>query len=143
MPAEANKDVVRRFIGAVNGGDLAAVEALLAPDYLDHSLPPGTPPDRAGFLRFLAGCRRTFPDARWTTEDLLAEGDKVAGRVTFRGTHRGELLGIPPTGKAVAIGGIGIYRVAGGRIAEGWVQRDLLGLLQQLGAIPAPGQLGA
>lgn len=143
MSSVESKDLVRQFIDAVNRGDSSAIEAVLAPDYVDHSLPPGVPPDRSGFVRFIAGFRQSFPDAHWTIDDLIAEGDKVAGRVTFRGTHQGDLMGIPPTGKPATIGGIGIYRIAGAKIAEGWVQRDLLGLLQQLGAIPTPGSAGA
>lgn len=138
MSAEEAKAVVRQFIEAINRGDSSAIEAALAPGDVDHSLPPGVPPDRAGFLKFITGFRQALRDAHWTVEDLIAEGDKVVGRVTFHGTHQGELLGIPLTDKPATIGGIGLYRLAAGQIAEGWVQRDLLGLLQQLGAMPGP-----
>jgi predicted ester cyclase len=79
-----------------------------------------------------------IPDLRVTIEELVAEGDKVAVRRSYEGTHRGELLGIPPTGKQVRIGGISIFRLTEGKIAEHWEQLDRLALMQQLGVIPAP-----
>ena len=81
-----------------------------------------------------------IPDLQVTIEELVAEGDKVAVRRSYAGTHRGELLGISPTGKQVRIGGISIFRLAGGKIAEHWEQLDRLALMQQLGALPTPGQ---
>jgi steroid delta-isomerase-like uncharacterized protein len=96
--------------------------------------------DRDGFLRFLGALRSAFPDVAVTVEDLLAEGDEVAVRWTWRGTQQGPFLGIPPTGEAVTGSGIGLFRIVNGRIVEDFVQEDTFGLLQQLGAIPAPGQ---
>jgi predicted ester cyclase len=84
-----------------------------------------------------------FPDAQFTLEDLIAEGDKVTFRATLRGTHRGEFMGIAPTGKHVTMTAIGIGRIEEGKIAEGWQSTDVLGLLQQLGAIPQMAQGGA
>jgi predicted ester cyclase len=139
MSTEANKTIVRRLLDAINTGDLAIADELIAPGYIDHSAPPGYPPGPQGFTRSIGVFRAAFPDFHWATDDLIAEGDKVVIRVTARGTHQGELMGIAPTGKRVQVTGIGIYRIADGKIAEAWVNRDLLGLLQQLGAIPAPG----
>ncbi len=78
-----------------------------------------------------------FPDGKWILDDAVAEGDKVAVRYTFRGTHQGELLGIPPTGKQVTMTGINIYRIVNGQFAEIWESYDKFGLLQQLGVLPA------
>ncbi len=78
-----------------------------------------------------------FPDGQMTIEDLVAEGDRVVARTTFNGTHQGEMQGIPATGKAVSVSGITIFRLDNGKIAEGWLVNDNLGLMQQLGVIPA------
>jgi steroid delta-isomerase-like uncharacterized protein len=85
----------------------------------------------------ISAYRAAFPDLRYTVEDQLAEGDLVASRWTVRGTHRGELMGIAPTGKEIGLTGITIQRFANGKIAEEWWNWDTLGLMQQLGAIPA------
>ena len=85
---------------------------------------------------YLAG----IPDLRVTIEELVAEADKVAVRRSYDGTHQEELLGVPPTGKHVRIGGISIFRLAEGKIAEHWEQLDRLTLMQQLGVLPTPGQ---
>jgi steroid delta-isomerase-like uncharacterized protein len=115
-------------------------DELLAPGYTVHYA--GNPPmDRDGFLQFLGALRSAFPDLAVTVEDLLAaEGGEVAVRWTWSGTQQGPFLGIPPTGKAVTGSGIGLFRIANGRIVEDFVQEDTFGLLQQLGAIPAPGR---
>jgi steroid delta-isomerase-like uncharacterized protein len=135
-------EVVRLLMAALNAGDLATLDELVAPGFVDRMPLPGVPPGRDGLKQVIAQFRAAFPDAHWTVEDLIAEGDKVAVRVTFRGTHRGELFGVPPTGRQVTVPGIGIYRVVDGQIAEEWVVRDLLGLLQQLGALPVAGSSG-
>src|SRR5215207_5498285 len=104
----------------------------------------GSPPHvRGDDLQPAAGGSRRgagLPDLQVTIEELVAEGDKVAVRRSYAGTHRGELLGIPATGKQVRISGISIFRLAGGKIAEHWEQLDRLALMQQLGALPTPGQ---
>ena len=140
MSVEESKAVVRRAYDFWNTGDVSGLDELVAPAIVMHLRGR---PDVAGidaYRTYHAALRGAFPDQRWTLEDLVAEGDKVAAMWTFRGTHRGELMGIAPTGKEVAVTGISVFRVADGRIAENWVQSDLLGLLQQLGAIPTPGQ---
>jgi steroid delta-isomerase-like uncharacterized protein len=140
MSTADNKALVRRFWeGLVGTGNSALADELLAPGYSVHYA--GNPPmDRDGFLQFLGALRTAFPDVAVTVEDLLAEGDEVAVRWTWRGTQQGPFLGILPTGEAVAGSGIGLFRIANGRIVEDFVQEDTFGLLQQLGAIPAPGQ---
>jgi steroid delta-isomerase-like uncharacterized protein len=133
------KDVYRRFLDeGFNRGNLDALDDILTPDYVDHNAPPGTLPGPAGIKSIIAGFRAAFPDVRMTIEDQLADGDRVATRYTFRGTHLGNLMGIPPSGKQIEMTGITIARIAGGKMAEGWVVYELLSLLQQIGAVPSP-----
>ncbi|MBI3859846.1 MAG: ester cyclase [Thaumarchaeota archaeon] len=134
MSAE-NKAIIRRMIEEVwNNKNLAAVDEVVAADCIGH--PPtgiearGSEGVKQNVTRFCTA----FPDLHWTIEDMIAEGDKVVIRNTFRGTHQGEFLGIAPTGKQVMVTATGTYRLKDGKIAEGWVNQDLLGLLQQLGA---------
>jgi predicted ester cyclase len=141
VSAEENKAVVRRVLAQVfNEWNLAAADELIAPGYVYHE--PGTPelPGPDGFKQLVGIYRTAFPDARITVEDQVAEGDKVATRFTGRGTHRGELMGIAPTGKAMTVTGIVVSRVAGGNVEEEWENFDALGMLQQIGALPAPDQ---
>jgi steroid delta-isomerase-like uncharacterized protein len=137
---DENKAAVRRFWEDLVGkGNNSLADDLLAPGYVVHYA--GNPPmNRDEFLRFLEALRTAFPDVAVTVEDLLAERDEVAVRWKWRGTQQGAFLGIPPTGKAVTGSGIGLFRFANGQIREDFVQEDTFGLLQQLGAIPAPGQ---
>ena len=115
------------------------MERFFAPDYVDHSR-PGLPPGPEGVTAFIAVVRAAFPDLVVGIADTVAEGDKVAVRGTLRGTHRGEFLGIPPTGKPFAVSFIDLNRIAGGKLVERWASQDDLGMLQQLGVIPASGQ---
>ena len=144
MSTDENKALVRRaYEELVNRGNLAHIEELVHEDYVDHTHAPGWPTDREGLRQQVAYFRSAFPDLHVTLEELIAEGDTVAVRQTMRGTHRGEFFGIPPTGRQVAVTGISLYRVANGKIVEEWWQEDLLGLMQQLGAIPASAQADA
>jgi steroid delta-isomerase-like uncharacterized protein len=138
MATSDSKAIARRFlVDAFAGGNFDLFDQLLAPTYVDHDAPPGIPPGPTG-IRALADTFRTaFPDMRFTIHDVVAEGDRVVARYTFAGTHRGELMGIPPTGKEVAMPGISIYRIAEGRMQEAWVQYDMLGMLRQLGVVAA------
>jgi steroid delta-isomerase-like uncharacterized protein len=141
MSEAENKTIAERFNEDVWGrGDEAALEELLAPDFVDHDALPGQSPDREGHRQILAEFRSAFPDLHVTTEDVVAEGDKVVSRWTARGTHQGDLLGIAPTGNGFTIKGIDVLRIAGGRIVERWAQSNDLELMQQLGVVPAPGQ---
>jgi predicted ester cyclase len=101
---------------------------------------PPPPETWRAWRQFTAPFSEAFPDLRLTIQDIAAEGNTVAARVAFHGTHRGELQGIPPTGKEVAFTSMEFNRVVGGKVEEHWVEIDLLGLMQQLGAVPAPGQ---
>jgi steroid delta-isomerase-like uncharacterized protein len=139
MSPEENKAIVRRWFAETDKGNHAIVDELCAPDYVDHSPPlPGMPEGSAGVRRANELLRAAFPDTVHTIEDQVAEEDKVVTRLRGRATFAGEILGIPPNGKVVEIGGIAIHRLADGKLVEHWAQADLLSFMQQLGAIPAP-----
>lgn len=139
MSIEANKAIVSRLCEELNKGNLDVVDEIFAPDYFDHNPAPGMPPSIKGVKRFIAGVHKTFPDCRWNLEDLVAEGDKVVDRFTLQGTDTGGHMRLPPTGKKVTVGIIGISRISGGRITERWSIGDSLGMLQQLGIFPSKG----
>ena len=141
MSTEENKAVVRRWFQAFNDRDLAAEEAARSADFVAHLPGAPAPLDGEGWKSFSGAFFAGFPDLRLEIEDLLAEGDRVAVRWTFRGTHRGEFLGIAPTGKPVSMSAVEVNRVAEGKVAEHWVVLDQLGLMQQLAASP-PGEGG-
>jgi steroid delta-isomerase-like uncharacterized protein len=142
MSTEENKTLVRRFEAAVwNGRDPARVGEFFAAGHVFRAA--GSPPlDREGHRQMIAHFQDAFPDGRNTSEELLAEEDKVVQRWTYRGTHHGPFQGIPPTGRQVTLTGISIWRVEGDKIVESWHELDTLGLMQQLGVMPAPGQAG-
>ena len=135
MSADDNKALVRRWIEDFNNGDEQAEADARTPDYVAHVPGAPGPLDSEGWIQFTGSFVEAFPDLRLTVEEILAEGDMVAARVAFRGTHTGAFQGIPPTNKQVAFSGIEVDRIADGKVAEHWVQLDGLGLLQQLGAM--------
>ncbi len=144
MSAEENKALVRRFVDEVQSrGNIDAIDELCSPEFVNHSAPPGVPSNCEGVKHLTAMFRQAFPDSYFTVEDMIAEGDKVATRKTFHGTHQGEFMGIPPTGQQVSIGLIDIVRVADGKVVEHWSMGDNLGLMQQLGIIPQSGDTEA
>lgn len=135
---EQSKRVVRRFVDEYQtGADERAFEELLDPDVVDHSRPPGVAEGAEGVRQQFEAFRAAFGDFRAEVLDMVAEGDKVVTRKVFRGIHEGDFGGIPPTGRPVEIRVIDIVRVRGGRIVEHWNQVDRLGLMEQLGALPA------
>ena len=138
-----NKKVVEDFIQALfTRGELEAVDEYLAPEFVDHNPTiPGQTGDRESMRSAGALFRAAFPDWRSTVEDLIAADDMVVERFTARGTHQGELMHIPATGRAVALSGINIFRLRDGKIVERWGGLDQLGFMQQLGAAP-PTQSG-
>ena len=141
MSAEDNKALVRRFVDEVqSGGNIDLIDEVCSPGFVNHSAPPGIPADREGVKIVTAMFRGAFPDSYFTLEDMVAEGDKVATRKTFHGTHGGDFMGMPPTGRVVSMGLIDIVRVSDGRVVEHWAMGDSLGLMQQLGVIPQTGQ---
>lgn len=134
MTIEENKQLYRRFIQEVfNEGKVEATEDLLAPDYVLHDAPPGTPTGPAAVVGVVRMFRAAFPDLVITLDALVAEGDLVCARATTRGTHRGPFMGTAPTGNTISMAGLTMVRVTGGRIAESWVKNDTAGLLRQLG----------
>jgi len=138
---EANKASVRRLYDEVfNKKNRAAIDEFIDPSHVDHAAPPGTPGGLKGVKQTLTMYLTAFPDLHFTVEDIIAEGDKVVARLTVRGTQQGAFMGIPPTGKQTTSTAIDINRFAGGKSVEHWLNMDTLSLLQQLGAIPAPGQ---
>ena len=142
MSTEQNKVLFRRLMEEVlNQGNISMVDELFAPVFVEHEiLPPGIPPGLEGTKQFLTIFRSAFPDLEVAIDDMIAEGDKVVVRSTWSGTHKGELMGIPPTDKSVSFGVIDIIRIAGGKFVEHWGQTDEMGMMQQLGVIPAPGE---
>ena len=131
----ANEALVRRFLTEVVGrGETRLLPELVAADHVRHAA-DGDLYGPEGVRIDLAEWRAGFPDLRLAVEEVLAAGDRAASRFVLRGTHAGPFLGLAPTGRAVAVRGLGIDRVAGGRLAESWVALDGLGLLRQLGAI--------
>ena len=123
---ENNKALVRRFHEeAWNKGNVAAVDEFMAADYVDYPIPSGLPPGTEGLKQTITTYRTAFPDLKATVDDIFAEGDRVAYRWSTRGTHLGEWLGIPPTGYHMAATGITVFRIAGGKVVEGWTTMDL------------------
>ena len=136
---ERNKAVIRRFVEEVqNKKDEAVFDELNDPEFVNLSSPPGIPADREGGKVYLFGFLDAFPDCQFTIDDMIAEGDQVVTKKTFRGTHTAEFAGIPPTGNKVELQFVDIMRVRDGRIVEHWLSMDQLSFMQQLGVIPAP-----
>src|SRR5438132_478772 len=138
MATDLNRELARRYYEAVlNEGDLDALDEMAAADYSEHDPLPGQGMGRQGLKDRASMIREAFGQ-RFTIEDMVAEGDRVVVRWTGSGTHTGEFMGIPPTGKSFTIAGIDIHRIEDGRLAEHWHVVDQLSLLQQLGLIPQP-----
>ncbi len=142
MSAQRNLLLCRSFARRViNERDLALAPAFIAPNSVHHEIGDGPEDARGGpgaMTRFLYTYLRAFPDLRIVFEDAFACGDRVATRWRFEGTHAGPLAGIAASGRRVAVEGIRIDRIADGKIAESWMQWDLLGLLEQIGAAAKP-----
>jgi steroid delta-isomerase-like uncharacterized protein len=138
---EENKALARRLFDDIwNKGNLDAFDEIYAPDIVNHTLPPGIPQGIEGNKMFTKMYLTAFPDTKMTIDLQIAEGDKVVTRWHAQGTHKGELMGIPATGKQATVTGIVIDRIAGGRIVESWGEFDQMGMMQQLGVVPTPGQ---
>jgi predicted ester cyclase len=128
MSAQENKILSNRVAQAISEGDLEALDELMVPELADE------------FKRDVAELRRAFPDYAGTNVEQIAEGEEVANRFVFLGTHLGEFEGVNPTGKRVEFVGHSIDRVVEGKIVESWVEVDMLGVMRQLGAEPEPGR---
>jgi predicted ester cyclase len=141
VSTEENKALVRRFVDEVqSAGNIDAIDEICSPEFVNHSALPGVPPNCEGVKQLAVMFRQAFPDSYFTVEDMMAEGDKVATRKTFHGTHEGEFMGIPPTSRRVSMGLIDIVRIADGRVVEHWSMGDNLGMMQQLGVIAQQGE---
>lgn len=137
MSIEENKKGIRRvWEEAMNKGNLAVADEVMAANYVFHG--PGGVDAKGpeGFKQYITIYRTAFPDLHITIDDMVAEGDKVVSRITLRGTHTGDMMGIAPTGKKVEIMGITMHRFAGGKEVEAWGSPDMLSMYQQLGISP-------
>lgn len=134
MDLGKHKETVRRVNEeCLNAKDVEAADRYLCADVVDHSAPPGLPPGREGVKAWFRQMHAGFPDLTFEVEDLTAEGDRVAWRSTLKGTHQGEFLGIPATGRCVAWTELHLVRFEDGRIAEHWSEGDVLELMRQMG----------
>jgi len=142
MLEEENKANTRRFYEEVwSKGNLDVADEFSAENFVDHNpVDPNLPSGIEGFKQMVPMFRTAFPDIQFTIEDMIAEGDKVVSRLTIRATHKGEFMGIPPTGKQASITGIDIVRIVGGKMVERWGEVDMLRLMQEIGGVPPPGK---
>ena len=137
--SEQNRELVRQLNEQFhNQGRIhEVIEQCFAAEFRNHSAPPGLPPTREGNEMFATAFRQAFPDYQVTIHDVIGEGDKVVTRKTFAGTHAGDWMGVPASGRKISFGGIDIVRIADGKVVEHWGEFDMLTLLQQIGALPA------
>ena len=143
MSTEANKALVRRTLEEFyNQGDLSLADEMFADNYINHDPAQPEVGDLAGLKRSWMAFCAGFPDHETTVEDLLADGEMVVKRATTRSTHTGEFNGLPATGRRLVVSSISIYRIVDGKIAECWWGYDSLGIMQQLGVVPVPEQVG-
>jgi steroid delta-isomerase-like uncharacterized protein len=137
--SESNKQAIRAFIEDVlNRGDFDRANDLVHEDFVELDPLPGQQQGREGLKAVIAQMRSAFPDMHWVVSETVAEGEKVVSRFTWTGTHRDTFLGIPGTGKHVEVKGVVIDRLESGKMADSRILMDTLGLLQQLGVVPAP-----
>ena len=139
MSLEHNKTIVHRLLDQVyTQGKVAAIDELIAEAYVGHRPLPGQPPGRVGFHYAMRQLRTAFPDHQVTIDDMIAEGDLVAIRVTARGTQQGLFLGISPSGKHAVWTGMLVLRIEDSKVTDIWNVWDALGMFQQLGHLPKP-----
>lgn len=124
--------VVAHYDAGVNNQDLSRIDDQLTHDFIDHSMPPGTSRGPAPVKAWLAQLKTVFPDLQVVTDDVVAEGDRVAVRATWTGTHSAEIFGVPATGRKISFSGAVFWRIAGERIAERWAFLDMPSLMRQL-----------
>jgi steroid delta-isomerase-like uncharacterized protein len=140
VTTENNKHSVSRFIDEViNQAKMAAADEFVATDFIERDPLPGQEQGLEGLKQWLSMYLAAFPDVHWTIEEQIAEGDKVVTRFTWHGTHLGDFIGIPPTGRQVTVSGVVIDTLNGGKLVDSRMLMDALTLMQQLGVIPAPG----
>jgi len=131
------ESIIRKVVGYFNNGDLDGYLGLYAEDTALHYLPPGMPGGVAGARLFYGMFMAAFPDIHVDIKDILVEGDRAAVRIILTGTQKGELMGVPASGKPISVSAISILRFAGGKCVERWSELDMMGLMTQIGAIPA------
>ncbi len=134
--SEANKDLVRRYY-QVTSGDLAGIEDIVTADFVDHHFPPTLPPGPAGVRIFFTEVLGAFSEREIVIDELVAEGDRVVCKFALEAKHTSEFAGIPATGRHITCAAYSTFRIAEGKLAEGWELADLFGLFQQLQA-PEP-----
>ena len=134
---ESNKEVIRKFLEEViNQNRLDRADDLVVEDFVELDPLPGQRQGREGLKEVLRMMRAAFPDIHWMVEEMVAEGDTVASRFTWTGTHRGEFLGVPATGRSVVVKGMVLDQLVGGKMSKSRILMDSLGMMQQLGAVP-------
>ena len=141
MTTDIKRTAERIPLEVLNDGNFGLLDELLAPDFVERYPQPGVPPTREGLKQTLIALKTAFPDIRYTIEDAIESGDKVVHRLSVTGTMTGDLLGIPATGKRATWTEIHIGRGVNGRLTEHWGLIDQLGMLVQLGIVPAPGRV--
>ena len=143
MLTETNKTTFRRLVDElINNKNYDVIDELFAPDFVEHEEIPGIDPGYEGMRQAFQIFHTAFPDLQVVIQDILADGDKVVAREQWTGTHQGEFMGMPATGKQVDFSVIDIVRLAEGKLVEHWAVTDMLALLTQLGAIPEPDGAG-
>ncbi|HEX7734815.1 MAG TPA: ester cyclase [Ktedonobacteraceae bacterium] len=135
--------MLTRFVEFINTGDPAIADEVVALDFTERDPFPGQQPGREGLKAVIFMTRAAFPDLEWLVDEMVAEGEIVASRFTWRGTHRGAFLGVPATGKQITVTGMVFDRVVEGQLVESQILMDIIGILTQLGAITPPGQPSA
>jgi predicted ester cyclase len=134
--SEANKEAFRKMVAVFGGADPSIIDEIVDDNCVDHVAPPGTPPGREGVRATVNMVTSAFADSKTSVDVILAEGDLVAAMVTASGTHTGEFMGMPPTGKSFTMREFHIVRCRDGKVVEHWGLEDSLSMLQQLGIIP-------
>lgn len=132
---EENKRVVRRYFELIASDDLEGLDEIIDEGFVDHTAPSDQPADRDGLREFFRVLRSAFPDFSVSVEEMLAENDLVAARFQFVGTHSGQLMDAPASGRRVTMGGVDLFRLRGEHITDLWGFEDMLGLMQQIGAL--------
>jgi len=141
MTTTTSKMLERIPLEVLNKSDFALIDEIYATDFVEHTPQPGVPPTREGFKQTAIALKKAFPDLYYTVEDTIESGDRLVHRLSASGTMTGEFMGIPATGKRATWTEIHIGRVANGRLTEHWAVVDQLGMLVQLGIVPAPGRV--
>jgi len=130
------RELIPTFYERVNSGDLSVMDEVIAEDFVEHEEFPGIEPNKEGVKQFFSMFRAAFPDLRMEVHEVVTEGDLTCARFTMTGTHEGEFMGIPATGKKVAVPGFDMLRLRDGKVTEHWGTTDGMVLMQQLGVIP-------